>query len=110
MRRRREELGLTQAEAAARAGMKRQNWAHIERGRHEPNLSQMKAIANALETEPTLELFENDTLDETKGDEMVAKTSQRRCSLRHGSGRTGQGVFVSSVRLDDSSDATTSIR
>ncbi|WP_230088215.1 helix-turn-helix transcriptional regulator [Alicyclobacillus mali (ex Roth et al. 2021)] len=75
MRRRREELGLTQVEAAARAGMKRQNWSHIERGRREPSLSQMKAIANALETEPTIELFENYSFDDVEGDEAIAKTS-----------------------------------
>ncbi|WP_407929330.1 helix-turn-helix transcriptional regulator [Alicyclobacillus fructus] len=89
MRRRREELGLTQAEAAARAGMKRQNWAHIERGRHEPNLSQMKAIAIALETEPTLELFENSESEDTKGGQPIAKTTSRRGCSRHSSRRTG---------------------
>lgn len=57
---RRKELGLTQAQVAKMCGMKRANYAHIERGRHEPSLEQMQAIAKALQVEPTLDFFENE--------------------------------------------------
>lgn len=57
---RRKELGLTQAQVAKRAGMTRSNYAHIERGRHDPSIDQMKAIAKALKVKPILNFFEKD--------------------------------------------------
>lgn len=55
---RRKELGLTQEQVAKMCGMKRANYSHIERGRHEPSLEQMLAIAKALKVEPTIDFFE----------------------------------------------------
>lgn len=46
---RREKLGLTQTEAAERAGLLQPNWARIEGGQHtDPTLSTALAIAKAL--------------------------------------------------------------
>lgn len=56
---RRKELGLTQEEAAKRAGMTRGNWSHIERGRHEPSIEQMQVISDVLGVEPTIDFFED---------------------------------------------------
>jgi transcriptional regulator with XRE-family HTH domain len=48
---RREALGLTQAQVAARAEMTQQNYARIETGdRNDPVLSTAERIADALET------------------------------------------------------------
>ncbi len=57
---RRKFLGMTQQEAANLAGMKRSNYAHIERGRHNPSISQMKAISKALKVKVDINFFEND--------------------------------------------------
>lgn len=56
---RRTELGLSQQDVAERAGMTRANYAHIERGRHEPNLEQIAAIAKALDVNPDINFFKN---------------------------------------------------
>lgn len=59
MRDRRKELGLYQHEVAKLAGMTRANYAHIERGRHEPNLEQMTSIARALKVKAEANFFED---------------------------------------------------
>lgn len=64
MLKRRKALKLTQEDVAKRAGMTRANYAHIERGRHNPSIEQMKSIAKALKVKPDLDFFENDC-DET---------------------------------------------
>lgn len=49
IRARREALGLSPADAAARASMQRPNWLRIESGtRTDPNLSTAERIAKAL--------------------------------------------------------------
>ncbi|KAB2335048.1 helix-turn-helix transcriptional regulator [Bacillus mesophilum] len=57
MRNRRIELGLSQLEVAAKSGLTRANYSHIERGRSEPNLSQMVSIAKALNVAPNANFF-----------------------------------------------------
>ncbi|MGG1249936.1 helix-turn-helix transcriptional regulator [Brevibacillus agri] len=57
---RRKALKLTQEDVAKRAGMTRANYAHIERGRHNPSIEQMKVIAKALKVKPDLNFFEKD--------------------------------------------------
>lgn len=49
VRRRRLELDLTQAAAAARAGISQSNWSKVERGEIEPSIAQMLRIHVALE-------------------------------------------------------------
>lgn len=61
---RRKALKLTQEDVAKRAGMTRANYAHIERGRHNPSIDQMKEIAKALKVKPDLNFFEKNC-DET---------------------------------------------
>ncbi len=71
---RRTELGLSQQDVADRAGMTRANYAHIERGRHEPNLEQLEAIAKALDINPDINFFKNncdDTYQEVKPLELT---------------------------------------
>ena len=64
MRKRRLQLGLSQQQAADRAGLSRGNYAHIERGRHEPSIEQMEAIAKALEIDNPLIIFFKNHCDE----------------------------------------------
>jgi transcriptional regulator with XRE-family HTH domain len=45
---RRLELGLTQAEAAAMAGISREQLSKLESGQADPHLSTLAALANAL--------------------------------------------------------------
>jgi DNA-binding XRE family transcriptional regulator len=50
VKRRRLELGLTQADVAMRLGVNRATVAETEAGRYEPTLSKLAAYATALET------------------------------------------------------------
>lgn len=59
MRKQREELCLSQQKVAELAGLTRVNYSSIERGRTEPNIDQMIAIANVLKVEPELNFFED---------------------------------------------------
>lgn len=59
MLQRRKHLELSQEQTALRTGMSRANYAHIERGRHEPSFEQMKVIAVALKVDPDISFFEN---------------------------------------------------
>lgn len=68
MRERRVDLGLSQEQVANEAGMTRANYAHIERGRHEPSLEQMTAIARALRVDNPTVLFFRNECDETYQD------------------------------------------
>ena len=53
MRELRDKLGLTQDEAAKRAGFaSRQAWNNLENGRQEPSLSTLERIAKALGVKP----------------------------------------------------------
>ena len=61
MKERRLFLGLSQEEVAEKANMFRANYAHIERGRHEPSIEQMEAIAKALMVKPELNFFANES-------------------------------------------------
>jgi putative transcriptional regulator len=63
MRERREQLGLSQQDVADCAGLSRANYSHIERGRTEPNLSQMISIAKVLKVKPNANFF-TDECDE----------------------------------------------
>ena len=60
MKYRRLKLGLSQKEVANLTNMTRANYAHIERGRHEPNIKQMEDIATVLKVEPTLDFFKKE--------------------------------------------------
>lgn len=40
--------GLTQAEAATRAGMARTNWLRLEQRTHDPRLSTLRRVRDAL--------------------------------------------------------------
>lgn len=60
MKNRRLELKLSQQQVADLAGMTRGNYAHIERGRHEPNIEQMERIAKALQVKATIDFFKHD--------------------------------------------------
>lgn len=51
MRQRRAELGLTQEEAAKRAGIARSSWANIETSARNPRLTVAIGIKRALEYE-----------------------------------------------------------
>ena len=44
----RERLGLTQAEAARRCGMARQNWRRLERGASSPTVATLQRVAEGL--------------------------------------------------------------
>lgn len=58
IRKRREALKLTQAEAAERAGIPQPRWAEIESGTNDnPKLTKLKAIAAALKC-PLAKLLE----------------------------------------------------
>ena len=60
MRERRIKLKLSQQKVADEAGMTRANYAHIERGRHEPNIEQMESIAKVLKiSKPTVNFFKD---------------------------------------------------
>lgn len=52
MRARREELGLSQEEAAERATIHSSNFARIERGQQSPRVQLLVRIADSLETTP----------------------------------------------------------
>lgn len=72
MRNRRIQLGLSQQKAAEKAKMTRGNYAHIERGRHEPSIAQMELISKALGLEQVnINFFENNC------DEMYRKLDRR---------------------------------
>lgn len=60
MRMRRIELGFSQQDVADKAGLSRANYSHIERGRSEPNLNQMIAIAKVLKVAPNANFFTNE--------------------------------------------------
>ncbi|MBT9167751.1 MAG: hypothetical protein DDT19_01091 [Syntrophomonadaceae bacterium] len=68
MLQRRKYLGLSQTQAAQEIGMLQANYSHIERGRHEPSLAQMKAIAAMLRVYPDISFFED-----TKANKTTAK-------------------------------------
>ncbi len=71
---RRKKLGLSQQAVAEKANMTRSNYAHIERGRHEPSIEQMEAIAKALGMKkPSLNFFKNFC------DEMYQDNQQPDC-------------------------------
>ncbi len=57
VRKRREELDLTQDAAALRAGISQSHWSKIERGDVEPSIAQMLRIHVALQTESLETLF-----------------------------------------------------
>lgn len=59
MRERRLLLKLSQQEVAERAGLTRVNYSSIERGRTEPNIEQMEAIAKALKVTPNINFFKD---------------------------------------------------
>jgi len=65
MRKRRNELRLSQQEVAERAELSRANYSHIERGRSEPNLEQMISIAKVLKVKPDANFFK-DFCDKTE--------------------------------------------
>lgn len=69
MRNRRVELGLSQQDVADKSGLTRANYSHIERGRSEPNLSQMVSIAKTLKVAPNANFFANEC------DELEQKTN-----------------------------------
>ena len=52
MRRRRQELGLTPARAAAGADMSVQLWKNIEGGFHDPSIGELESISNVLRVAP----------------------------------------------------------
>ena len=51
VRRRREELDMTQGEASAAAGISQSHWSKIERGRHDLSIGQALRIQFALKAE-----------------------------------------------------------
>ncbi|WP_285861397.1 helix-turn-helix transcriptional regulator [Brevibacillus sp. MER 51] len=57
---RRKYLGMTQQDVADLAGMTRSNYAHIERGRHNPSIDQMKSISKALKVKVDVNFFDKD--------------------------------------------------
>lgn len=59
MRERREQLGLSQQYVADHAELTRANYSHIERGRTEPNIKQMIAIAKVLNVKPNVNFFKD---------------------------------------------------
>lgn len=60
VKQRRKSLKLSQQEVAQKAGLTRSNYAHIERGRHNPSVEQMQAIAQALQLKnPNINFFVN---------------------------------------------------
>lgn len=59
VRRRREELGLSQGAAAHRAGIGQSQWSKVERGASEPSLGHVLRIQMALGT-PSIESFFGD--------------------------------------------------
>lgn len=52
LRRRAQELGLTHAEVARRAGLSERRYAHYASGRNEPDLTMLLKIAEVLQTSP----------------------------------------------------------
>ena len=51
MRKRREALGMTQAELSGLTGIQRPNLSRIERGRHNPSLATMALVIQSLRGE-----------------------------------------------------------
>lgn len=72
MRNRRRELRLSQQVVADKSGLSRANYSHIERGRSEPNLSQMLSIAKVLKVDPNVNFF----ADECDKTDHIAETSK----------------------------------
>ncbi|UOE54945.1 helix-turn-helix domain-containing protein [Cytobacillus oceanisediminis] len=64
-------LGLSQQEVADKSGLSRANYSHIERGRSEPNLSQMVSIAKVLKVDPNANFFVNNC-DKTEHNKNLA--------------------------------------
>lgn len=52
LRERAEQLGISNAEAARRAGLEERRYAHYARGRSQPDLATLVRIADALGTTP----------------------------------------------------------
>lgn len=52
LRERAEQLGISNSEAARRAGLDERRYAHYVRGRSEPDLATLVRIAKALDTHP----------------------------------------------------------
>ena len=63
MRQRRAELGLTQEEAAKRAGIARTSWANIETSARNPRLTVAIGIKRALEYDGDNIFFDQGCLD-----------------------------------------------
>jgi transcriptional regulator with XRE-family HTH domain len=57
VRRRREELGMTQDDASRRAGISQSHWSKIERGRHDLSVGQALRVQYALGAESLEGLF-----------------------------------------------------
>jgi transcriptional regulator with XRE-family HTH domain len=52
LRKRAEELGISNAEAARRTGLSERRYAHYVKGQREPDLATLVRIADSLETTP----------------------------------------------------------
>jgi len=73
LRQRAEELGISNAEAARRAGLSERRYAHYVSGKREPDLATFVRIADVLGTSPNWLL----AVDEDKS----TRTSLLRCRL-----------------------------
>lgn len=79
-------LGLTQAEAAKKAGFDSNVWARYERGEREPSLSRIQKIESALRTKLTighqpLDAEEPETTLSDEGRRILLTTARRLQAL-----------------------------
>jgi transcriptional regulator with XRE-family HTH domain len=72
LRRRAEELGISNAEVARRAGLTERRYGNYVSGRREPDLATLVRIASVLATTP------NDLLAEQEQEKMPAELKQHR--------------------------------
>jgi len=70
LRRRAQELGLSNAEVARRVGLSERRYAHYASGRNEPDLAMLLKIAEVLNSTPNL-LLGLDTQGRDKGKRAV---------------------------------------
>lgn len=82
LKRRAQELGLSNAEVARRAGLTERRYGNYITGRREPDLATLVRIAIVLESTPNALLdFDNDAIPRTADDLLKAKIASAARAL-----------------------------
>jgi transcriptional regulator with XRE-family HTH domain len=76
LRERAEQLGISNAEAARRAGLDERRYAHYASGRREPDLATLVKIADTLGTHPTGCLASPWLAVKTRNSQLLSTASQ----------------------------------